>query len=57
MCKYREAQIMKKLLGILLGLFGFTVVAYWFNLDTKLVKAIEKPMMNHYDNMKRDHRL
>ena len=49
--------MMKKVLGILFGFFGFTVVAYWFNLDTKLVKAIEKPLMNHYDNLKRDHRL
>ena len=39
------------------GFFAFTVIAYWFNLDTKLVKAIEKPMTKHYDNMQRDHRL
>ena len=50
-------KTLKKFLIVLFSLFGFTVVAYWFNLDTKLVKAIEKPMMNHYDNMKRDHRL
>ena len=50
-------KTLKKILIVLFSLFGFTVVAYWFNLDTKLVKAIEKPMMNHYDNMKRDHRL
>lgn len=40
-----------------LSLFLFTVAAYWFNLDTKLVKALEKPMMKHYNNMPRDHRL
>ena len=39
------------------SLFLFTVAAYWFNLDTKLVKALEKPMMKHYDNLPRDHRL
>lgn len=48
---------MKKIIAIIAALFGFTVVVYWFNLDTKLVKAIEKPMMKHYDDMKRDHRL
>ena len=39
------------------SLFLFTVAAYWFNLDTKLVKMLEKPMMNHYNTMPRDHRL
>ena len=39
------------------SLFLFTVAAYWFNLDTKLVKALEKPMMNHYNTMPRDQRL
>ena len=39
------------------GFFLFTVAAYWFNLDTKLVKALEKPLTKHYDNMPRDHRL
>ena len=48
---------MKKLFGLVFGFFVFTVVAYWFNLDTKLVKAIEKPMNKHYDDMERDHRL
>lgn len=38
-------------------LFLATVAIYWFNLDTKIVKAMEKPMMQHYDNLKRDHRL
>ena len=39
------------------SLFLFTVAAYWFNLDTKLVKMLEKPMMKHYNSMPRDHRL
>ena len=50
-------KALKKILIVLFSLFGFTVVAYWFNLDTKLVKALEKPMMKHYDEMARDHRL
>ncbi len=39
------------------ALFLVTVAVYWFNLDTKLVTLIEKPMMKHYDEMERDHRL
>ena len=50
-------KALKKILMVLFSLFGFTVVAYWFNLDTKLVKMLEKPMMKHYDEMARDHRL
>lgn len=50
-------KAIKTLCAVLFGGFLFTVVAYWFNLDTKLVKMIEKPMMSHYDNMNRDHRL
>ena len=45
------------ILIVLLALFALTVLIYWFNLDTKLVKRLEKPMMKHYDNMERDHRL
>ena len=45
------------LLGTLSGFFFLTVVIYWFNLDTKAVKLIEKPMMKHYDSMPRDNRL
>ena len=45
------------ILIVLAALFLLTVVIYWFNLDTKLVKSLEKPMMRHYDKMKRDHRL
>ena len=39
------------------GFFAVTIPVYWFNLDTKLVKLIEKPMMKHYDSMPRDNRL
>ena len=42
---------------VLAALFLLTVLIYWFNLDSKLVKALEKPMMKHYDKLKRDHRL
>ena len=45
------------ILIILLALFLLIVLIYWFNLDTKAVKALEKPMMKHYDKLKRDHRL
>ena len=42
---------------VLAALFALVVLIYWFNLDTKLVKLLEKPMMKHYDKLKRDHRL
>ena len=50
-------KILLIILAVLLALFLLSVLIYWFNLDTKLVKLLEKPMMKHYDNMKRDHRL
>ena len=50
-------KALKILLGALGALFGLTVVIYWFNLDTKAVKLLEKPMMKHYDSMPRDNRL
>ena len=50
-------KAIKIILTIMLGFLAVTVPVYWFNLDTKLVKLIEKPMMRHYDNMKRDSRL
>lgn len=50
-------KAIKNLLFILLALFLLTVLIYWFNLDTKAVKLLEKPMMKHYDALKRDHRL
>ena len=42
---------------VLAALFVLTALIYWFNLDTKVVKLLEKPMMKHYDNIKRDKRL
>jgi len=48
---------MKKILIALCGAFLATQAIYWLNLDTKLVKALEKPMMAHYDNLPRDSRL
>ena len=50
-------KALKILFGALTGLFALSVVIYWFNLDTKAVKLIEKPLMQHYDTMKRDNRL
>ena len=37
--------------------FLATQVIYWCNLDTKLVKAIEKPMTKWYDSLDRDNRI
>lgn len=48
---------MKKIFAILGSAFLATQVIYWFNLDTKLVKALEKPMTKHYDSLERDNRL
>ena len=50
-------KLLKVVLFAALFLFAFTLTVYWFNLDTKLVKALEKPLMQHYDNLPRDHRL
>ena len=48
---------MKKILIALGSAFLATQVIYWCNLDTKLVKALEKPMTKHYDSLERDNRL
>lgn len=50
-------KAIKILFTIALGFLAVTVPIYWFNLDTKAVKLLEKPMMKHYDNMPRDNRL
>ena len=50
-------KILKVVLFTALFLFLLIVSVYWFNLDTKLVKALEKPLMRHYDNLPRYHRL
>lgn len=50
-------KIPKKAAIALGSAFLATQVIYWCNLDTKLVKAIEKPMTKWYDNLPRDNRL
>lgn len=50
-------KILKCVLFAALFLFLLIVSVYWFNLDTKLVKALEKPLMRHYDDLPRDHKL
>ena len=50
-------KFLKSVLAVLLLLFVSLVAIYWFNLDTKLVKALEKPLTRHYDDLPRDHRL
>ena len=50
-------KILKKLALAALFLFASVAAIYWFNLDTRLVKALEKPMTRHYDDLPRDHRL
>jgi len=45
------------ILIVLVVLFLLVVAIYWFNLDSKLVKSLEKTMTKHYDNMKRDSKL
>lgn len=42
---------------VIVALFVLTLLIYWFNLDSKLVKSLEKTMMKHYDNLKRDRKL
>ena len=50
-------KVIRILLAIAAAFLAVTVPVYWFNLDTKAVKLLEKPMMKHYDSMKRDNRL
>ena len=45
------------ILIIVAAIFALTWIIYWFNLDTKIVKLLEKPMMKHYDNIKRVKRI
>lgn len=42
---------------IIAAFFVLTFLIYWFNLDTKLVKLLEKPFTKHYDNIGRDRRI
>ena len=50
-------KVIRSILAILLVLFLLIGSVYWFNLDTRLVKALEKPLTRHYDQLPRDHRL
>ena len=50
-------KLIKIILAAVLAFLAITVPVYWSNLDTKLVKLLEKPMMKHYDSMPRDNRL
>ena len=50
-------KVFKLAIGAASGLFILSLIVYWFNLDTKAVKLLEKPMMKHYDTMPRDNRL
>ena len=50
-------KIFLRLFLFVLLLFSAVAAVYWFNLDTKLVKLLEEPMMRHYDSLPRDHRL
>ena len=45
------------LLAAAAAFFVITFAIYWFNLDSKLVKAIIPAMTKHYDGLKRDRRL
>lgn len=46
------------IIAIAVGVFFvLTFLIYWFNLDTKIVKMMEKPMNKHYDNIKRDRKI
>lgn len=42
---------------VIVAFFVLTFLIYWFNLDTKIVKKLEKPMNKHYDNIKRDRKI
>ena len=50
-------KVIKIVFAVAAAFLAVTVPIYWFNLDTKAVKLLEKPMMKHYDNMPRDNRL
>jgi len=46
------------ILGIVIAaFFVITFLIYWFNLDSKAVKLLEKPLKKHYDKIKRDRRI
>ena len=60
MCSSDLVQMMKVLIILAIVILAFFIITfgiYWFNLDTKLVKAIFPVMTRHYDNMERDRKL
>lgn len=50
-------KILMILAAIIVGFFVVTFGIYWFNLDSKLVKALFPAMTKHYDSLQRDRRL
>ena len=50
-------KILIILLAAAAAFFLITFGIYWFNLDSKLVKAIFPAMTKHYDSLQRDRRL
>ena len=50
-------KILIILLAAAAAFFLVTFAIYWFNLDSKLVKAIMPAMTKHYDGLQRDRRL
>ena len=45
------------LLGTVVGFFVVTFTVYFFNLDMKLMAAMEPIFLKHYDKIKRDKHL
>ncbi|MCR4612068.1 MAG: hypothetical protein K5644_09245 [Lachnospiraceae bacterium] len=45
------------ILAVVVGLFALTFVVYMFNLDMKLMAAMEPIFLKHYDKVERDEHL
>ena len=43
--------------AVIVGLFLLTFIVYMFNLDMKMMAAMEKIFTNHYDKVERDEHL
>ena len=50
-------KILMILAAVIVAFFVVTFGIYWFNLDSKLVKALFPAMTKHYDSLQRDRRL
>ena len=50
-------NILLKFFAALASVFSVTFVVYFFNLDMKLLSAIEPFFLNHYDKMPRNQQL